>query len=69
MARLLPVGLLIALVLLVQLGFVFGGWEVSEQALSLRGGDDAAAGERGEHRGARHADLHALRLPVPGWPG
>jgi NADH-quinone oxidoreductase subunit J len=36
MAKLLPVGLLIALVLLVQLGFVFGGWEVSDQALSLR---------------------------------
>jgi NADH-quinone oxidoreductase subunit J len=36
MVKLLPVGLLIALVLLVQLGFVFGGWEVSEQALSLR---------------------------------
>ena len=36
MARYLPVGLLIGLVLLVQLGFVFGGWEVSEQALSLR---------------------------------
>ncbi|MBB5221822.1 NADH-quinone oxidoreductase subunit J [Amaricoccus macauensis] len=36
MAKLLPVGLLIAVVLLVQLGFVFGGWEVSDQALSLR---------------------------------
>jgi NADH-quinone oxidoreductase subunit J len=36
MAKLLPVGLLIALVLLVQLGFVFGGWQVSDQALSLR---------------------------------
>ena len=36
MARLLPVGLLIALVLLVQLAFLVGGWEVSEQALSLR---------------------------------
>jgi len=36
MVKLLPVGMLIALVLLVQLGFVFGGWQVSEQALSLR---------------------------------
>lgn len=36
MARLLPVGLLIALVLLVQLGFVFGGWEVSDQAMGMR---------------------------------
>jgi NADH-quinone oxidoreductase subunit J len=36
MAKLLPVGLLVALVLLVQLGFVFGGWETSDQALSLR---------------------------------
>ncbi len=36
MAKLLPIGLLIALVLLVQLGFVFGGWEVSDQAISLR---------------------------------
>ena len=30
MAKLLPVGLLIGLVLLVQLGFVFGAWEVSD---------------------------------------
>jgi NADH-quinone oxidoreductase subunit J len=36
MAKLLPVGLLIAAVLLVQLGFVFGAWEVSDTALSLR---------------------------------
>ncbi|MFT3972708.1 MAG: NADH-quinone oxidoreductase subunit J [Amaricoccus sp.] len=36
MAKLLPIGLLIALVLLVQLGFVFGGWQVTDQALSLR---------------------------------
>ncbi|PZQ48541.1 MAG: NADH-quinone oxidoreductase subunit J [Rhodovulum sulfidophilum] len=36
MARYLPVGLLIAIVLVVQLGFVFGSWQVSEQALSLR---------------------------------
>lgn len=36
MARYLPVGLLIAIVLVVQLGFVFGSWQVSEQALDLR---------------------------------
>jgi NADH-quinone oxidoreductase subunit J len=36
MARLLPIGLLVALVLLVQLGFVFGAWEVTDEALSLR---------------------------------
>jgi NADH-quinone oxidoreductase subunit J len=36
MARMLPVGLLIALVLLVQLGFVFSGWQVTDAALSLR---------------------------------
>jgi NADH-quinone oxidoreductase subunit J len=36
MAKLLPVGLLVALVLLVQLGFVFGAWEVTDEALSLR---------------------------------
>jgi NADH-quinone oxidoreductase subunit J len=36
MAKFLPVGLLIALVLLVQLGFAFGGWEASEDALALR---------------------------------
>jgi NADH-quinone oxidoreductase subunit J len=36
MAKLLPIGLLIGVVLLVQLSFVFGNWEVSEQALSLR---------------------------------
>jgi NADH-quinone oxidoreductase subunit J len=36
MTRYLPVGLLIGLVLLVQLGFVFGAWQVSDEALSLR---------------------------------
>ncbi len=36
MAKLLPVGLLIAVVLLVQLGFVFGAWEVSDVALAQR---------------------------------
>ena len=52
MAQLLPVGLLIGLVLLVQLGFVFGGWEVSEQALSLRQAVTPPPDERGQHRGA-----------------
>jgi NADH-quinone oxidoreductase subunit J len=33
---LLPVGLLIAVVILVQLGFVFGAWEVSDAALGQR---------------------------------
>ena len=36
LSRYLPVGLLIGLVLLVQLIFVFGGWEVSEAALTAR---------------------------------
>jgi NADH-quinone oxidoreductase subunit J len=36
MARLLPVGLLVAVVLLVQLGFAFGAWQVSDQAMDLR---------------------------------
>ena len=36
MARYLPVGLLVGLVLLVQLGFAFGAWEVSDTAFSLR---------------------------------
>ena len=45
MAKLLPVGLLIALVLLVQLVFVFGGWEVSDRALSLRQAVTPAATE------------------------
>jgi NADH-quinone oxidoreductase subunit J len=36
MARLLPVGLLIGIVLLVQLSFVFGAWETSEGALAAR---------------------------------
>jgi NADH-quinone oxidoreductase subunit J len=36
MAKLLPIGMLISLVLLVQLGFVFGGWEVNEEAITLR---------------------------------
>jgi NADH-quinone oxidoreductase subunit J len=36
MAAYLPVGLLIALILLVQLGFAFGAWEVNDAALALR---------------------------------
>ena len=36
MAQYLPVGLLIAVVLLLQLGFVFGGWQVSDTAIGLR---------------------------------
>jgi NADH-quinone oxidoreductase subunit J len=36
MATYLPWGLLIAVVLLVQLGFVFGAWETSEVALGQR---------------------------------
>jgi NADH-quinone oxidoreductase subunit J len=36
MAKLMPIGLLIALVLLVQLGFVFGAWETNDMALGLR---------------------------------
>ncbi len=37
MSSYLPVGLLIALVLLVQLGFAFGSWEVTDVALAQRG--------------------------------
>jgi NADH-quinone oxidoreductase subunit J len=37
MASYLPVGLLIGVVLLVQLGFAFGAWETSEIALAQRG--------------------------------
>jgi NADH-quinone oxidoreductase subunit J len=36
MAKLLPIGMLISIVLLVQLGFVFGAWEVSDEAIALR---------------------------------
>ena len=36
MARYLPIGLLIGIVLIVQLAFAFGGWQASEQALDLR---------------------------------
>jgi NADH-quinone oxidoreductase subunit J len=36
MARYLPIGLLIGLVLLVQLGFAFGAWEVTDEAMGLR---------------------------------
>jgi NADH-quinone oxidoreductase subunit J len=36
MVRLLPVGLLVAIVLLVQLGFAFGAWQVSDHAMDLR---------------------------------
>jgi len=34
--RFLPVGLLMGLVLFVQLGFVFGAWDVSDQAMGMR---------------------------------
>ena len=37
MSAYLPVGLLIALVLLVQLGFAFGNWEITDLALAQRG--------------------------------
>jgi NADH-quinone oxidoreductase subunit J len=36
MATYLPIGLLISVVLLVQLGFVFGAWETTEAALGQR---------------------------------
>jgi NADH-quinone oxidoreductase subunit J len=36
MARYLPVGLLIGVVLLVQLGFAFAGWQTSDVALAQR---------------------------------
>jgi NADH-quinone oxidoreductase subunit J len=36
MTQLLPVGLLIGVVLLVMLGFAFGAWQVSDEALALR---------------------------------
>ncbi len=36
MASYVPVGLLIGLVLLVQLGFAFGGFEVTEESLAMR---------------------------------
>ena len=45
MVRLLPIGLLIAVVLLVQLGFAFGAWEVSDQAMDLRRAVTPAAGQ------------------------
>jgi len=37
MAKYLPIGLLIGLVLLVQLGFAFGAWEITDEALAMRG--------------------------------
>jgi NADH-quinone oxidoreductase subunit J len=45
MGGLLPIGLLLAVVLLVQLGFVFGAWEVSDEALSLRAAVTPPTGE------------------------
>ena len=36
MAAYLPVGVLVGLVLLVMLGFAFGAWEISDEALALR---------------------------------
>ncbi len=45
MAAYLPVGLLIGVVLLVQLGFAFGAWETSEIALGQRAAATPLAGE------------------------
>jgi len=45
MAAYLPVGLLIGVVLLVQLGFAFGAWETSEAALGQRAATTPLAGE------------------------
>jgi NADH-quinone oxidoreductase subunit J len=45
MARYLPIGLLIGVVLLVQLGFAFGAWEVTDEALSLRAAVTPPPGE------------------------
>ena len=36
MSRYMPVGLLIGIVILVELGFAFGAWETAEQAMDLR---------------------------------
>lgn len=36
MSRYMPVGLLIGTVILVELGFAFGAWEIAEQAMDLR---------------------------------
>jgi NADH-quinone oxidoreductase subunit J len=36
MAKFLPLGLLVAAVLLVELGFAFGSWEVNDEAMALR---------------------------------
>ena len=69
MGSLLPIGLLIAAVILVQLGFVFGAWETSEQALGHAGGGDAGAGGDGQHHGARGAALHPLRAACSRWRG
>jgi NADH-quinone oxidoreductase subunit J len=45
MAKLMPVGLLIALVLLVQLSFAFGGREITDQAMGLRQAVTPAPGD------------------------
>jgi NADH-quinone oxidoreductase subunit J len=43
--KLLPIGLLVAVVILVQLGFVFGAWEISDAALGQRAAVTPPAGE------------------------
>jgi NADH-quinone oxidoreductase subunit J len=45
MGGLLPIGLLLAVVILVQLGFVFGAWEISDAALGQRAAVTPPAGE------------------------
>jgi NADH-quinone oxidoreductase subunit J len=36
LSRYTPIGLLLGVVILVELGFAFGAWEISDQALSMR---------------------------------
>ncbi len=57
MAQYMPLALLIGVVLLMQLGLVFGTWATADDALSLRAAVTPDPARGAQHRGAGAADL------------
>ncbi len=62
--RYLPVGATVGAVLFVELAMVLGGWKFAPDAVAAAPVADAGGCQ--QHRGARAAAVHRLRLPVPG---
>ena len=62
--RYLPVGATVGAVLFIELAMVLGGWKFAPDAATLRLSPTPPQCQ--QHRGARAAALHRLRVPVPG---